>query len=356
MPRASPSGSSRAPIPANPGRAWRAARPFPAAIPPTANTVALTYAILAPEYYQELLQAGVDFGLSRNIFGAHYPLDVIGGRLLATYNVAQMLNGTAGLCTIPSRSHDIDECRRRPAELSRQRRRFTNMRRPAPQSVAGCIAAGAIPTAAEFAERRDRYKFLLTYDLPSVGPTDLDPVVPDGAEVLLADPFPLSGARTSAARFSIPPSCLPACRSTTAAAGPVSISSRPPTATAPSATTSRSPWMPPRAASMPSTSGQRHLGPRRPHQGRHRRADPGRNKTYTGGTTVAGGTLGLSGSDGRAMWWSCSQEQLRRRRRGRRTITNAGNLAAAAAPARSPCCRTGCFRHVYWARRARAIR
>ena len=176
---------------ANSGESWQslATSPaFPSAHSSTGNTVALTYAILAPEYYQELLQAGVDFGLSRNIFGAHYPLDVIGGRLIATYNVAQMLNGKLDY-KHPITSRDI-------AEASESLQGYlgsggeSQYAAACAASVAGCIAAGAIPTAAEFAERRDQYRFLLTYDLPSIGPTDRDPVVPDGAEVLLATRFP----------------------------------------------------------------------------------------------------------------------------------------------------------------------
>ena len=188
MLRPSPSESSKAPIPVKSWQSLATSPAFPSAHSSTGNTVALTYAILAPEYYQELLQAGVDFGLSRNIFGAHYPLDVIGGRLIATYNVAQMLNGKLDY-KHPITSHDIVEASESLQGYLGSGGEFQYAAACA-ASVAGCIAAGAIPTPAEFAERRDQYRFLLTYDLPSVGPTDLDPVVPDGAEVLLATRFP----------------------------------------------------------------------------------------------------------------------------------------------------------------------
>ena len=64
------------------GQSWQSyeqSPSFPADIRRSATCHAIVFGILAPGYYQQLLQSGVDFGYSRNVFAAHYPLDVIGG-------------------------------------------------------------------------------------------------------------------------------------------------------------------------------------------------------------------------------------------------------------------------------------
>jgi hypothetical protein len=68
---------------------------FPSAHTMIGNIHALTYAVLAPGYYQQLAQAAADFAYDLNVFGVHYPTDVIGGRILATYVVAETLAGNA---------------------------------------------------------------------------------------------------------------------------------------------------------------------------------------------------------------------------------------------------------------------
>ena len=70
---------------------------FPSGHSAYGNTAALFYAIFAPGYFQQFAQAGVDFAYGRNVFGVHYPLDVIGGRIDATYVLAETLAGNA-LC------------------------------------------------------------------------------------------------------------------------------------------------------------------------------------------------------------------------------------------------------------------
>ena len=56
-----------------------------------ASTTALTYAMMMPEAYQDLMHAAQQFGLSRNIIAVHYPTDIIGGRIVAYYAMAQVL-------------------------------------------------------------------------------------------------------------------------------------------------------------------------------------------------------------------------------------------------------------------------
>ncbi len=161
---------------------------FPSGHSTGGNTVAIVSAMAAPQYYKDLVYAGTRFALSRNIFGAHYPLDVIGGRIIATYNVANVLNGTFDY---PA-AFTLDDLELAGADLQD----YLGSGGESPYAaacegnLAACIREGAIPSPETFEEEREDYRFLLTYDLPPVGPTDMDPVVPKGAEILLATRFP----------------------------------------------------------------------------------------------------------------------------------------------------------------------
>jgi autotransporter-associated beta strand protein len=61
---------------------------------------------------------------------------------------------------------------------------------PCAASVAACVAAGAIPSAATYSQGRQSYAQFLTYGLPPVGDTTLAPVVPSSAYWLIATRFP----------------------------------------------------------------------------------------------------------------------------------------------------------------------
>ncbi len=54
-------------------------------------TGALLLAILVPERYQQMVARGADYGNNRIIVGAHYAMDVLGGRTLAMYDMAHLL-------------------------------------------------------------------------------------------------------------------------------------------------------------------------------------------------------------------------------------------------------------------------
>lgn len=51
----------------------------------------IVLAVLVPERYQEMIARGAEYGNDRIIVGAHYAMDVIGGRSLATYDLAHLL-------------------------------------------------------------------------------------------------------------------------------------------------------------------------------------------------------------------------------------------------------------------------
>ena len=51
----------------------------------------LVLAVLVPERYQQMIARGSEYGNDRILMGAHYAMDVLGGRTLATYDVAHLL-------------------------------------------------------------------------------------------------------------------------------------------------------------------------------------------------------------------------------------------------------------------------
>jgi hypothetical protein len=52
-------------------------------------------ALLVPQRYLEMLTRAAEYGNNRIILGAHYAMDVLGGRTLATYTIAQLLANKA---------------------------------------------------------------------------------------------------------------------------------------------------------------------------------------------------------------------------------------------------------------------
>ena len=160
---------------------------FPSAHTMLATFDAITAAILAPGYYQQLARSVEDFAYDLNVFGVHYPLDVIGGRILGTYVLAQTLSGNP---LYPS-AIPINL-----ASLSQAMQAYFGGGGSSPYAtacggnVAACVAGGAIPSAAKFGQQIRAYTNDLTYGLPSVGDTTLPPAVPPGASVLIATRFP----------------------------------------------------------------------------------------------------------------------------------------------------------------------
>lgn len=54
-------------------------------------TGALTLALLVPERYQQMVARGAEYGNDRILVGAHYAMDVLGGRTLAMHDMAHLL-------------------------------------------------------------------------------------------------------------------------------------------------------------------------------------------------------------------------------------------------------------------------
>jgi hypothetical protein len=54
-------------------------------------TGSLLLALMVPQRYQQMVARGAEFGNDRIIIGAHYAMDVLGGRALALYDMAHLL-------------------------------------------------------------------------------------------------------------------------------------------------------------------------------------------------------------------------------------------------------------------------
>lgn len=64
---------------------------FPSGHTTYGYTGALLLALLTPERYQQMIARGAEYGNDRILMGAHYAMDVLGGRTLALYDMAHML-------------------------------------------------------------------------------------------------------------------------------------------------------------------------------------------------------------------------------------------------------------------------
>ena len=68
----------------------------------------LILALLVPDRYQQMITRGAEYGNDRILLGAHYAMDVLGGRTLALYDVAHLLaNDPAYVNQTPKRGATI---------------------------------------------------------------------------------------------------------------------------------------------------------------------------------------------------------------------------------------------------------
>jgi membrane-associated phospholipid phosphatase len=68
----------------------------------------LILALLIPQRYLEMLTRAAEYSNNRIILGAHYAMDVLGGRTLATYDIAQLLANKAGYVGAKRRNLFVD--------------------------------------------------------------------------------------------------------------------------------------------------------------------------------------------------------------------------------------------------------
>ena len=153
---------------------------FPSGHTTFGTTIALLEAIAVPENFSQEIARAEDYGYSRVVLGAHYPLDVIGGRILALHDVANLLNNN------PTYTGGTDF----KAQLASFTGTFRDvLTQYSGTSIANAVAAPDMGIFANSAQTKADALYRLTYGLAPVGDTTLAPVVPVGAEVLLASRF-----------------------------------------------------------------------------------------------------------------------------------------------------------------------
>lgn len=134
---------------------------FPSGHTNAAYLAAYALAYSVPEKYEELMTRASELGNSRIAAGMHSPLDVIGGRVMATATAAAILND--------------------PANESLKEAAYTQAHE---------VLLTQEGTSENYEANKAKYTERLTYGFKQTGDTTKEMTVPKGAEVLLESRFP----------------------------------------------------------------------------------------------------------------------------------------------------------------------
>ncbi|MBU9707272.1 phosphatase PAP2 family protein [Paenibacillus sp. AK121] len=127
------------------------------------SSIAMAYAV--PERYQELLTRASELGNNRVVAGMHSPLDVMGGRVMATAMAAAILSDPANSSLKKAAYHDAHE-------------QLLSQKGTAPDRFSNYVT------------NKKNYNQRLTYGFSPITPTTKPMTVPKGAEVLLETRLP----------------------------------------------------------------------------------------------------------------------------------------------------------------------
>jgi membrane-associated phospholipid phosphatase len=147
---------------------------YPSGHTNTAYTDALLLGEMLPERFVPLVDRAARYGYSRMVLGVHYPIDLIGSRMVAQRNVAHYLNDA--------------KYRGLFIEARDQLRHALEKECGTSLEVCAKPAGEADPYTAP--EMKTFYRFTMTYNLPQQKVKTSPVVVPEGAEVLLKGPLP----------------------------------------------------------------------------------------------------------------------------------------------------------------------
>ncbi|VIO78305.1 autotransporter domain-containing protein [Bradyrhizobium ivorense] len=174
-------------------------------------TTSLLFAMLVPERYTEMLTRGSEYGDSRIVLGVHYPLDVIAGRVLGTYDVVQMLNNNPQYTNATVNGvfgiGDVTTTGNFQTVFNAARTDVTNLLVAGcgGSSIAACAASGAPDRFSDLAKDKADYTARLTYGLPTLSfaqaPREAAPAGGPDASILLATVY---GGDSAAAKTIAP--------------------------------------------------------------------------------------------------------------------------------------------------------
>ncbi|KTS39037.1 autotransporter [Methylobacterium indicum] len=178
---------------------------FPSGHTTYAFTDGILLAMTTPQAYRSMLLRASEYGESRIVLGVHYPLDIIGGRSLATYDLAQAFTNPLYLNNAGTTGTAIDL----PSlytQASSQMQSYLAAQCGA--SVASCAASAAsttnnpyLPSAANQALYQQRQSFGLPTLTFAQAPREAAPSGGPDASILLA---PLYGGSSAAAQRIAP--------------------------------------------------------------------------------------------------------------------------------------------------------
>lgn len=155
-------------------------------------TEALLLAMLIPERYPQMVARAAEYGNNRIILGAHYAMDVVAGRTLALYDLAQLLANRANYVGVKRAGTEIDDF---PQAVAAAR---ADLVKVFEADCGGTIAVCATKDNGRFAKPLKNLRFYeatQTYNLPIVYPEnanateDVGKVAPE-AGYLLTVAFP----------------------------------------------------------------------------------------------------------------------------------------------------------------------
>ncbi|MBI0557699.1 acid phosphatase [Pectobacterium parmentieri] len=153
---------------------------FPSGHTNTGYTDALLLAEMIPERFVPLIDRGARYGYSRVVLGVHYPLDVMGSRMIAERNVAHYLN---------------DPQYRRLFEQAKAELRSA-LEKACGTTLSDCAKNSPQDDPYAAPEMKTFYHYTMTYGLPAQPGAASAVSVPEGAEVLLDAVLPqLSSAQ-----------------------------------------------------------------------------------------------------------------------------------------------------------------
>ena len=173
-------------------------------------TTSLLFAMIVPERYQQFMTRASEYGDSRVVLGVHYPLDVMLGRVLGTYDVVQMLNnnpqytnatvnGVFGIGTVTTTGNFQTLFTAAQADVRNL------LQTGCGTSIAVCSATSAPDRFSNAQQNQADYISRLTYGLPTLsfaqGPREAAPAGGPDASILLAT---LYGGSTAAAQTIAP--------------------------------------------------------------------------------------------------------------------------------------------------------
>jgi hypothetical protein len=162
---------------------------FPSGHTTYGNTESLLLAIMVPARYTQMVTRGAEYGNSRIVLGAHYAMDVIAGRTLAYYDLAQLLAAKPAYLGLKEGKVSITNY---PASLKAAARDLNAaLEKKCGATVAECAATDT-SRFADAAADQAFYESTLTYGLPAVYPAKVENLAVKAPEAgwLLKAAFP----------------------------------------------------------------------------------------------------------------------------------------------------------------------